>query len=206
MAISLSHRVDGRWAFMKEFLKHPLEIGSCIPSSRFLEQKIVEMADIGSAKVVVELGSGTGGITRALLQVLPQQATLLSIEINPHLHGWIRHIDDARLLAHLGSASDLKAIIATYQLEAPEVVISGIPFSTMSGEAGTHILAAVSSLLPPNGRFVAYQVSRRIEALCRPIFGEPTQRTLEFRNIPPMRIFLWTKTDTPSRNLLPHSP
>ena len=67
-----SSQVDGRLVFIQEFLKHPLQIGSIIPSSRFLERRIVAAAGIASANVVVELGSGTGGITRALLRAMPQ--------------------------------------------------------------------------------------------------------------------------------------
>ena len=78
--------LDGRFAFFQEFLKHPRQIGSIIPSSRFLEQRILDAAGIAEVKTVVELGSGTGGTTRAILRAMPQHAKLLSIEINPHFH------------------------------------------------------------------------------------------------------------------------
>ncbi len=57
--------IDGRLALFQEFLKHPLQIGSVISSSRFLECRVVETAGISSAKTIVELGPGTGGTTRA---------------------------------------------------------------------------------------------------------------------------------------------
>ena len=37
-------RVSGSLVFLQEFLKHPLQIGSIIPSSRFLERRVVEAA------------------------------------------------------------------------------------------------------------------------------------------------------------------
>lgn len=177
---------------MHEFLKHPLQIGSIIPSSRFLERRIVEAAEVSSANVVVELGSGTGGTTRALLRAMPQHARLLSIEINPHFHAVVRKIEDSRLIAHLGSACDLKDIISRYNLELPSSIISGIPFSTMSREAGTQILHAISSCLACSGHFVAYQVSSRVATLCLPVMGAGQAET-EIFNIPPMRIFRWDK-------------
>ena len=64
--------LDGRFVFFQEFLKHPLQIGSVIPSSRFLEQRILEAAGIATVKTVVELGSGTGGTTRAILRAMPR--------------------------------------------------------------------------------------------------------------------------------------
>ena len=184
--------LNGRFAFFQEFLKHPFQIGSIIPSSRFLEQRILGASAIASATTVVELGSGTGGTTRAILDAMPKDARLLSIEINPHLHTLVSGIEDERLIAHLGSACELKTIMSMYGLDAPEVVISGIPFSTMNNSDGAQVIAAISSQLAPNGRFVAYQVSRQVATLCRPILG-PERVAMELLNIPPMRVFQWEK-------------
>lgn len=186
-------RVNGRLVFIQEFLKHPLQIGSIIPSSRFLERRVVEVAGVASGDVIVELGPGTGGITRAMLRAMPQHAKLLSIEINTHFHKLVSRIDDDRLIAHFGSAIDLTQILSHYDLDSPNTIVSGIPFSTMSRSVGSQILEAVSSLLPPNGRFVAYQVNSQVAALCRPFLGTG-QISTEFLNIPPMRIFQWVKS------------
>ena len=184
--------MNGRFAFFQQFLRHPLQIGSIIPSSRFLEQRILEVAGIGSAKTVVELGSGTGGTTRAMLSVMGHDARLLSIEINPQLHALISDIRDPRLTAHLGSACELEEIITNYGLEAPDAVISGIPFSTLTESRGSGVIEAVSSALAPNGCFVAYQLSGRVASLCRPVMGSG-RVVVEFFNIPPMRVYRWDK-------------
>jgi phospholipid N-methyltransferase len=186
--------LNGQFAFFQEFLKHPLQIGSIIPSSRFLERRLLEVSGIASAKTIVELGSGTGGTTRAILNGMPQHARLLSIEINPHLHASVSRISDDRLIAHLGNACELKKILFMYDIGRPDVVISGIPFSTMSHSTGSQVIEAVSSLLSPNGRFVAYQVSKRVASLCRPFLGTG-QMEVELLNIPPIRIYQWAKSD-----------
>jgi phosphatidylethanolamine/phosphatidyl-N-methylethanolamine N-methyltransferase len=184
--------VNGRVAFFQEFLKHPFQIGSIIPSSRFLEERILGTAGIASATTIVELGSGTGGTTRAILRAMPKHAKLLSIEINPHLHTMISNIEDKRLIAHLGNACELKEIVSMYGLDALDVVISGIPFSTMKDSDGARVIEAISSLLAPNGRFVAYQVSKQVATLSRPYLG-PERMVVELLNIPPMRVYQWEK-------------
>jgi phosphatidylethanolamine/phosphatidyl-N-methylethanolamine N-methyltransferase len=184
--------MDGRFIFFQEFLKHPLQIGSIIPSSRFLEQRILEAAGIAQVKTVVELGSGTGGTTRAILRAMPQHAKLLSIEINPHFHTLISSIQDDRLIAHLGNARGLKEIISMYGLDAPEALVSGIPFSTMKLSEASQVIETISSLLASNGRFVAYQLSKRVESLCRPFLGSG-RMSVELLNIPPMRVYKWSK-------------
>lgn len=184
--------LNGRSLFLQQFLKHPLQIGSFIPSSRFLERRIVDAAGVGSADVVVELGPGTGGTTRAILRAMPRHARLLSIEINPRFHAMVSGIPDARLIVHRGSACELREALADYGLGAPDAVISGIPFSTMSREEGVRVMEAISSTLAPGGRFVAYQFSNRVDALCRDFLG-PAQSTTELLNIPPMRVYRWCK-------------
>jgi phospholipid N-methyltransferase len=185
---------NNRKIFFQEFLKHPLQVGSIIPSSRFLERRIVESAGITSANIVVELGPGTGGVTRAILEAMPKEARLLSIEINPQFYGWLSQIKDERFLIHLGSAMDLKEILAQYNLDAPDAVVSGIPFSAMSKSVGKNILESVSSVLAPGGCFVAYQLRDTVATLCRPIMGVEQSRT-ELLNIPPMRVYQWEKNN-----------
>ncbi|MFM1892734.1 MAG: hypothetical protein RLZ44_1811 [Pseudomonadota bacterium] len=181
-----------RLDFFKEFVRHPLQIGSVIPSSRFLERRIVTAAAAASAKVVVELGPGTGGTTRALLRAMRPDAALLSIEINPHFHAALGRIRDPRLIAHLGSASELRQIVSGHGLEAPNAIVSGIPFSTMPRVVALQTLEAVAAVLAPNGHFVAYQVSRRVRMLCEPLLGPGTE-VMELRNVPPMYVFVWDK-------------
>ena len=48
----------GRFTFFGEFLKHPLQVASIIPSSRFVERRIVQTAGVDCAKTIVELGPG----------------------------------------------------------------------------------------------------------------------------------------------------
>jgi phospholipid N-methyltransferase len=187
-----SDELNGRLVFIQEFLKHPLRTGTFVRSSRFLERRIVATAEVASADVVVELGPGTGGTTRAILRTLPKHGRLLCIELNPHFHALVSSIHDSRLIVHLGSACELKEIFSRYHLDAPKAIVSGIPFSTISHEAGSRILEAVCSLLADDGFFVAYQVSNRVATLCQPFLGSG-QTATEFLNIPPMRIFRWGK-------------
>lgn len=200
---SANHKVNGkvngkvnhnhrRWTFLQEFLKHPLQIGSIVPSSRYLERAILQFAGAESAKTIVELGCGTGGTTRAILRALAPQAKLLSIEINPRFHAMVDQIDDQRLIAHLGSAEQIYDIINLYGLSEPDAVISGIPFSTMKESVGSNIIREITEILAPNARFVAYQVSSRVAVLSRPFLGQE-KSVLEIRNIPPMRVYQWEK-------------
>ncbi|MCG8588627.1 MAG: methyltransferase domain-containing protein [Proteobacteria bacterium] len=181
-------------AFFQGFLKRPKEVGSIIPSSRFLEKRIVKSARLGEAKLVVELGPGTGGTTQAVLRALRPDAHLLAVEINPEFVDHMRlHLTDPRLAVHCGSAADIPDALAKHDLDRPDVILSGIPFSTMPRALGLEILQSVHESLPVGGRFVAYQFRDRVETLGRRVFG-PADVQTELRNVPPMRVYTWIKT------------
>ena len=183
---------DERLKFLQGFLKRPQQVGSVIPSSRYLERRVLERAGVERARTVVELGPGTGGTTRAILRALPHEGRLLCVELNPDFVRVLKTNPDPRLLVHEGGAQDLAEILASYDLPAPETVISGIPFSTMSTALGLSIVETVRGVLAPGGCFVAYQVRGRVGELGREVFG-PARIRLELRNLPPMRVYRWEK-------------
>lgn len=187
-------RTNNSIDFFRGFLRDPRQVGSVIPSSRFMERSIIEYADLERAGLVVELGPGTGGTTRALLAAMEVRARLLAVDLNPAFTGIVAGIDDPRLIAHSGSAADLAGILAGHRLAAPDVVISGIPFSTMAEPIANAIIEAVHDCLAPGGRFVAYQFRAEVARRARPVFGPPARTEMVGLNIPPMRIWRWDKT------------
>ena len=188
----LRPQFDDRLAFFQGFLRKPQEVGSIIPSSRFLERRIVDLAGVRTARAVVELGPGTGGTTRGILRALSGDAQLLCVELNERFASVLGRTRDSRLGVHCGSAAELPEILAARDFPAPDAVISGIPFSTIPRDVGLSILESVREALAPGGAFVAYQVRDRVGDLGREVFGRP-KRQIEPRNIPPLRVYRWQK-------------
>jgi phosphatidylethanolamine/phosphatidyl-N-methylethanolamine N-methyltransferase len=178
-------------AFLRGFFDRPKEVGSIIPSSRWMERRITRTAEIANADLVIELGPGTGGTTKALLQAMAPDARLLAIEINPRFCELLtRTIDDPRLIVHEGSAAEIPEALVKHDLDAPDVILSGIPFSTMPQALGLSILRSVKKSLAPNGRFVAYQFRDVVHTLGKRVFG-PASIQIELLNVPPMRVYRW---------------
>lgn len=163
-----------------------------VPSSPWLERRIIEAADPGQARIVVELGPGTGGTTRALLEAMRADGRLLSLEVNEHFIATLQGIPDQRLIPCCASATELDDQLRSHSLGNADLIVSGIPFSRLDRRLGAAIVDAVDRCLVPGGVFVAYQLSRRIEELAQPVFGAPEVR-LEWRSIPPIRVFRWRK-------------
>jgi len=186
-------RSNQRLDFLRGFLKEPKQVGSVIPSSRYMERRIIEFAAPVEARTVVELGPGTGGTTRALLEAMPADGRLLAIELDARFTAIVARIADPRLIAHTGSAADLDGILRQHGLDRADVVISGIPFSTMPAPLGTRILEGVRDSLTEGGSFVAYQFRAEVARLAGPVFGAPQRSALVPLNIPPMRIWQWRR-------------
>lgn len=180
-----------RLAFLEQFIRHPRQVASIFPSSRFLERRIARCVG-DRAGVVVELGPGTGGITRAMLERLPPGSRLIAVELNPILAARVARIADPRLVVHRGSAEDLPEILREHRCERAETIVSGLPFSTIGRRRSKRILDAVSRALAPDGEFIAYHVRGTIERLARSRF-EAVESSTEWLSIPPMRIDRWRK-------------
>jgi len=185
--------VRDRWEFLKGFVHHPNQVASVVASSARLEAQLVRTCRLPGARCVVELGPGTGGTTRALLRALDAQARLLAVELCPEFLARIgERIHDPRLIAQHGSAEQIADFVAAWDLPPPDVVVSGIPFSTLPAATGERIAARIASVLAPGGRFVAYQLRAHVARAATPVLEPPTCEW-QWLNIPPLRVFSWTK-------------
>ena len=173
---TLRAQPDMKLEFLRGFLRHPRGVGSVVPSSRFLERRLVEFANVAQWTSVVELGPGTGGTTRAILRAMRRDATLLAIELDALFAEAVGEIGDRRLFVHKGSAEFIGEALATHGLCRPHLVISGIQFSTMPADIGTRIIESVRRVLAPGGLFVAYQLRSTVAELAAPIMGEPRRQ------------------------------
>ena len=60
--------VSPRWQFLRGFLKNPVMVGSVIPSSRILIDKMLGPVDWAETRLFVEYGPGVGTFTRPILE------------------------------------------------------------------------------------------------------------------------------------------
>lgn len=183
----------GRIEFLKGFLRNPKEVGSVIPSSRFLTRRVLECGAVDKARVIVELGPGTGVFTGEILKRMRPNAKLVAVEINPTFVRMLRsNYPDPRLSVYEGSASDLEKALIEAGTSQADLVVSGIPFSTLAHETRRATLEAARRVLGPGGYFVAYQVRSHVRRFAEPVFG-PGETHREFLNLPPMRIYVWQR-------------
>lgn len=185
-----------QWSmFFRQFVKHPGMIGSIIPSSSVLVDRVLDNVDWNRTRLFVEYGPGVGTFTQGILERLHPDATLLAIDLNLDFVAYLEsQIADPRLRVVHGSAADVRRFVAEAGYQQADYVLSGIPFSTLPDGVGASICAETRAALRPGGAFLIYQYSRYIRRLIDPLFDRIGDE-LEWRNIPPCRIFTAMKDE-----------
>jgi len=181
--------VSPQWQFLRGFLKHPVMVGSIIPSSRVLIEKMLRPVDWENTKLFVEYGPGVGTFTRPILELLGEDATLLTIDTNPDFTKYLKEsIDDERLVTVTGSAADVEKILADRGFDKADYILSGLPFSTLPPGVGDAIAEATARAVRPGGAFLVYQFSPKVRDFIAPHF-ERLDRGFEWVNVPPATLF-----------------
>ena len=178
-----------QWQFLRGFLKNPVMVGSIIPSSRVLIEKMLGPVDWDNTRLFVEYGPGVGTFTRPVLDLLRPDATLVTIDTNPDFTRYLKEsIDDPRLVPVTGSAADVETILEDRGLGAADYVLSGLPFSTLPPGVGEDIAEATAKVIRPGGAFLVYQFSPKVLDFLKPRF-ERIDREFEWINVPPAHLF-----------------
>ncbi len=186
-----------RWQFLRGFLKHPVMVGSIIPSSRTLIERMLKPVDWETTKLVVEYGPGVGTFTRPILEKLGDKGVLIAIDTNADFIRYLREsIPDERLVAVTGSAADVDQIVHDHGFDHADYVLSGIPFSTLPPGVGDAIGKATAKVLRPGGAFLVYQFSAKVFDFISPHFDR-IDRGFEWINVPPAKLFwAWKSQST----------
>ncbi len=181
--------VSPRWQFLRGFIKNPVMVGSVIPSSRVLIDKMLAPVDWDNTRLFVEYGPGVGTFTRPILDKLGPDARLITIDTNPDFTDYLKaDIHDERLIAVTGSAADVEKIVAAHGFDHADYVLSGLPFSTLPPGVGNDIGEATSRVIRTGGAFLVYQFSPKVRDFIVPHF-ERVERGFEWINVPPATLF-----------------
>jgi phospholipid N-methyltransferase len=182
------------WQFFRGFLKHPVMVGSIIPSSRVLIERMLKPVEWDQTRLFVEYGPGVGTFTRPVLEKMRDDAKLIAIDTNPDFIKYLRRsIDDPRLVPVCGSAADVEKIVAEHGFDHADYVLSGLPFSTLPPGLGDDIGKATAQVVRPGGAFLVYQFSPKVLDFIKPHFDR-IDRGFEWINVPPATLF-WAYKD-----------
>jgi phospholipid N-methyltransferase len=168
------------------FLKNAIfdrEIGAMTMSSQYVVRRVIKRLPQPLMRVV-EYGSGNGVMTRALLDHLSPDGTLVAIESNPLFVAELRRINDKRLTVISGKVQDALRVDGARLLGA-DAIVSSIPFSFLTPDERNAVVSDTHTLLAAGGSFIIFhQYSWLMAEVLAAKFAE-TYTIFEPRNILP---------------------
>jgi phosphatidylethanolamine/phosphatidyl-N-methylethanolamine N-methyltransferase len=156
--------LNGVPLFLSRWLAHPLRMGSVVPSSKTLCRHMARCAWPEDDGVVLELGAGTGVISRAFLEAGLPPERLVTLEIDPdladHLRGTLRGVEvlecDARKLVDY--------LPERFQGRISSVVC-GIPLVLLPLDDQRQFVSAMDAVAPGRGfRLFTYCITSPLPA------------------------------------------
>lgn len=162
--------------------------GTILPSSRFLIDRLLRPIDFQNATSIVQLGVGTGCITRALLERMTHACRLNCVEVDVAFVEACADIADPRLTIHHACATDLCEVLERVGSPQVDYIVSSVPLSIVDDEVADEILRVAQSCLRPGGTFLQYQYSLTYLSKLNARFGD-VRLGFTLRNIPPAFVY-----------------
>ncbi|HXZ01552.1 MAG TPA: phosphoethanolamine methyltransferase [Stellaceae bacterium] len=142
-----------RELFFRHWLRNPLGIGAALPSGAKVARAMARELRLDDAGAVLELGGGTGGLTRGLIAAGCPVSRLVVIEREPGLARFLERRFPG-LSVVCGDACDAEALLAGAGIDRLATVVSSLPIKWFPRAAQRAVLDACFARLGPDGAFV----------------------------------------------------
>jgi phospholipid N-methyltransferase len=144
--------------FLQTFLQSPSQVGSIIPSSRFMVRKITNLVDNANPSSVAEFGAGTGVITRQLNQLCQEKnIDLYVFEKDDRLRQYLS--EQFPQLDIYSDALLLPDVMKEKGLNQVDCIVCGLPFTLFPPELREKFFNLIYSSLAEKGTLIMFQFS-----------------------------------------------
>ena len=187
----MKRNIHERIRFFRSFLSNPRQVGAVLPTSKRAVRDMLDMANFGQARCVVELGAGTGVYTEEIVGRLHPDARFLAFEVDPDLVATLDgRFEDPRVQVINDSAENV-----AYYLDGAEVdiIVSGLPFTSLPEPVKRKIFDQITRVLAADGVMVAIQYSTMVQRDLSRIFASVRRRVSPL-NVPPAFLFRCSAT------------
>ncbi|MET0169580.1 MAG: phospholipid N-methyltransferase PmtA [Aliihoeflea sp.] len=188
----LTRRFDEELKFIKGWLDQPRAVGAMLPTSGVTARKMASVVNPHSGLPVLELGPGTGVITKAILErgIAPER--LYSIEYSAD---FVEHLVEQFPGVNIieGDAFDLDATLGDNRRLTFDAVVSGVPLLNFPVDKRVAYIDDLLDRVPP-GRPVV-QLTYGPKSPVPAGKGNYVVEHLDFvlRNFPPTQLWLYRR-------------
>ena len=191
----MSHRRRAELAlFLRRWLANPLRMGAIAPSGPALAgamARVARMNDRGGGRVV-ELGPGTGAVTRALIRSGIAEERLVLVERDRHLHAWLEdQFPRANVL--LSDARRLDEILPAGEAGHISTAVSSLPLTSLPRNERDELVRVAFRVLCDDGSLVQYSYGLPSPLPCDSL-GLTAQRVaFAAANLPPATVWRYSR-------------
>jgi phosphatidylethanolamine/phosphatidyl-N-methylethanolamine N-methyltransferase len=196
MALRLKERLEKKFdeeiRFFKGMMQGPRNVGSIVPTSATTARKMASVVNPQSGLPVLELGPGTGAITKAILARGVEPENLIAIEYSTD---FFQHLVKAYPGVHFinGDAFDLDKTLGVLRGQTFDSVVSGIPLLNFPMQTRVALLESLLDRLPPGRPVVQISYGAVSPIIARPDRYHIKHMKFVVRNIPPAQLWIYRR-------------
>lgn len=192
--ILMAHNVGEWFRFLVSAVSRPLQTGAFAPSSRFLAQEMIRDIPPGCGLPVVEIGPGTGAITRYLLPRLNSPSAYVGVDLNADFLLILARRFPSVEFVH-NSAQNLPAVIKGRS--RPASIVCSLPWAFFPPVLQDEILQALIDSLADRGTLSTFAylhglltpAGMRFHRLIRRKFPVVERSHIVWANFPPAVVY-----------------
>ena len=186
----------GRWFLLKQFLRHPIQVGAIAPSGERLCRELVDWLELENVAVAAELGPGTGVVTREAVRQCGNNTRFFAVELDKNIYDEFKTAMPGVEIFN-ANACELDKLCQNEGIEALDAVISGLPWASFPEKLQQNILSAVVRSLKPGGKFSTFAYLQgmimpggiRFRKLLEKEFAQVELSPVIWKNLPPAVVY-----------------
>ncbi|HQX54314.1 MAG TPA: methyltransferase domain-containing protein [Pyrinomonadaceae bacterium] len=185
--------------FLQAFLKNPMKVGAVAPSSPELAAEMLIGIKPDENNIVLELGVGTGAITKYLQQIIPNRDSYLGIELDSEM---VKNLGKnyADLNIVCGNAAESYRIHQDSGLGKVRYLVCCLPFVSLPKEVSESVLLEIEKFMDAGCELRIFQYAHgyylppaiKLREFLRNRYGKSKRSPLVLKNVPPAFTLTWS--------------
>lgn len=188
----IARRFDNEIRFLKVLIDGPKSVGAIMPTSSITARSMASVINPASGLPVLELGPGTGAITRAILARGVAPADLVSIEYSSDFHTRLQ-LDFPGVRFIRGDAFDLDATLGDLKTSLFDCVVSGIPLLNFPMASRVALIEDLLDRVPQGRPVVQFSYGPSSPVVSRGASFNVVHHDFVLRNVPPARLWIYRR-------------
>ena len=185
--------------FLQAFLKNPLKVGAIAPSSPELAAAMLQGIQPDDHNIVLELGVGTGAITKFLRDAIPSRNSYLGLELDSDLVSTLnKKYPDLNIIC--GNAAEAYKIHAESGLGKVRYVVCCLPFVSLPKEISESVLVEIQKFMDEGCELRIFQYAHgyylppaiKLREFLKNRYGKSRRSPLILKNVPPAFTLTWS--------------